>query len=195
MLRKFLPLAFLVAVPALSRAQNLMILEYPMAIPVGDLNSFINEPSFRGFNLGYRHMIDGTRAIGMDMGWQTFFEQLNRSTYTVDNVALTGEQYRYTNIFTASVQLDQVFNEGGDIRPFIGMGLGTMYARRNLDVGLYRLEEDPWQFMLQPEAGVSFYLSNGNALLLSGNYYAGFKSKNLAGQSYVAISIGYAFEG
>ena len=76
MLRYILPLALLTAVPSMSKAQDLMILEYPIAIPVGDLNSYINEPSFRGFNLGYRHMIDGTRAVGMDMGWQTFFEKM-----------------------------------------------------------------------------------------------------------------------
>ena len=195
MLRYFLPLAFLVAVPSLSKAQNLMILEYPVAIPMGDLNSYINEPSFRGFNLGYRHMLDDTRAVGMDMGWQTFFERLDRSTYTVDNEALTGEQYRYTNTFTATVMIDQIFREGEDIRPYIGVGIGTMYARRNLDVGLYRLEQDPWQFLVQPEVGVSFYLSNGNALLLSANYYAGFNSKELDGQSFMAISLGYAFGG
>ncbi|MEX1132532.1 MAG: hypothetical protein WEC15_04840 [Flavobacteriales bacterium] len=194
MLRYFLPLALLVAVPSLSKAQNLTIVEYSVAIPVGDLNSFIDEPSFRGVNLGYRHMIDGTRAVGIDMGWQTFFEKKDRATYTVDNEAITGEQYRYTNAFTASVQLDHIFREGEDIRPYIGIGLGTIYARRTLDMGLYSLEKDPWQFLLQPEAGVSFYLANGNALLLSANYYAGFKSKDLAGQSYVAISIGYAFE-
>jgi opacity protein-like surface antigen len=194
MLRHFLPLAFLVAVPSITKAQNLMILEYPIAIPVGDLNSYINEPSFRGFNLGFRHMIDGTRAAGLDVGWQTFYEHIDRGTYMRDNEALTGEQYRYTNAFTASFQIDQIFREGQDIRPYIGIGLGTMYARRSLDLGQYRLEQDPWQFMLQPEAGVSFYLANGNALLLSANYYAGFKSKELEGQSFVAISIGYAFE-
>ncbi|MEZ4738295.1 MAG: hypothetical protein R2818_02820 [Flavobacteriales bacterium] len=193
MLRYFLPLAILTALPSASKAQDLMILEYPIAIPVGDLNSYINEPSFRGFNLGYRHMIDGTRAVGMDMGWQTFYEHVDRGTYQDDNQALTGEQYRYTNAFTASVQIDQIFREGQDIRPYIGVGIGTIYARRTLDVGLYRLERDPWQFLVQPEVGVSFYLANGNALLLSANYYAGFKSKELEGQSFLAMSIGYAF--
>lgn len=193
MLRYFIPLAFVVAMPTLSKAQDLMILEYPVAIPMGDLNSYINEPSFRGFNLGYRHMLDESRAVGMDMGWQTFFEHLDRSTYTVDNEALTGEQYRYTNTFTATVQIDQIFRAGEDIRPYIGVGIGTMYARRNLDVGLYRLEQDPWQFLVQPEAGVSFYLSNGNALLLSANYYQGFNSKELDGQSFLTIALGYAF--
>jgi hypothetical protein len=86
-----------------------------------------------------------------------------------------------------------VFSDGKDIRPFIGIGAGTMYARRTLDMGLYRLERDPWQFMLQPEAGVSMYLQNGSALILSANYYWGFKTQELEAQSFVAFGIAYAF--
>jgi hypothetical protein len=65
--------------------------------------------------------------------------------------------------------------------------------RRTLDMGLYRLERDPWQFMLQPEAGVSLYMANGNAVILSANYYLGFKTKELAAQSFLGIGIAFAF--
>jgi hypothetical protein len=47
--------------------------------------------------------------------------------------------------------------------------------------------------MLQPEAGVSMYLQNGSALILSANYYWGFKTQELEAQSFVAFGIAYAF--
>jgi hypothetical protein len=193
MLKYILPLSLLFGAPALVEAQNLYMLEYPIAVATGDLHDYINNPSFRGFNFGYRNMVDNNRAVGLDIGWQTFFEQKDLATYTDGTASLTGVQYRYTNCFTASLQVDQVFADGKDIRPFLGIGAGTMYARRTLDMGLYRLERDPWQFMLQPEAGVSLYLQNGSALILSANYYWGFKTKELEAQSYMAFGIAYAF--
>lgn len=194
MLRYVLPFSLLLGAPFVSKAQqNIYMLEYSMGFPLGDLNDYINEPSFRGFNFGYRYMLDENRAIGLDMGWQTFYELKDLATYTEGTSSITGIQYRYTNAFTASVQIDQVFSEGKDLRPFIGIGAGTSYMRRTLDMGLYRLERDPWQFMLQPEAGVSLYMRNGNAVILSANYYLGFKTQELEAQSFLGIGIAYAF--
>jgi len=195
MLRKLLPLALLALSPVITRAQgeNIYMLEYSIAVPVGDLRDFINDPSFRGFNFGYRNMVDNNVALGVDIGWQTFFEKKNLATYYDGTAALTGTQYRYTNCFTASMQADYVWGDGKDLRPFIGAGLGTFYCRRTLDMGLYRLEKRPWQFLIQPEAGISLYLANGNALILSTNFYWGMKTKELESQSFVGFGLTYAF--
>jgi opacity protein-like surface antigen len=195
MLRTILPMAALVAAPlvGLAQDQNIYMLEYPIAFGVGDLGEFIDEPSFRGFNFGYRYLVDEEVAIGMDIGWQTFYEDRESATYTDGTQSITGKQYRYMNMFTASAQVDKVFAPGSDLRPFVGIGAGTSYARRTLDMGQWSLEKDPWQFMLQPEAGVSLYLTNGNAVLLSANYYWGFETQQLEAQSFLSLNIGYAF--
>jgi hypothetical protein len=194
MIRKTILLTLLVGATMSAQAQqNVYVFEYSMGFPTGDLRDYIDEPSFRGFNFGYRYMLDDNRALGLDMGWQTFFEKKDYATYTDGTSSISGVQYRYTNAFTASLQIDQVFNEGGDIRPFIGMGAGTSYMRRTVDMGLYRLERDPWQFMLQPEAGVWLYAANGNAVMLNFSYYWGFETKQLDAQSFLAVGLAYAF--
>ncbi|MBL7982531.1 MAG: hypothetical protein JNL52_12065 [Flavobacteriales bacterium] len=194
MIRKTIFISLLAASALLAKAQeNIYMFEYSMGFPTGDLRDYIDEPSFRGFNFGYRYMLDENRALGLDIGWQTFYEKKDYATYTDGTSSITGIQYRYTNAFTASLQIDQVFNEGSDIRPFIGLGAGTSYMRRTLDMGLYRLERDPWQFMLQPEAGVSLYTTNGNLVMLTFNYYWGFATKQLDAQSFLAVGLAYAF--
>ena len=194
MIRKTIFLSLLVGATMSAKAQqNIYMFEYSMGFPTGDLREYIDEPSFRGFNFGYRYMLDENRALGLDMGWQTFYEKKDYATYTDGTSSISGIQYRYTNAFTASLQIDQVFNEGSDIRPFIGLGAGTSYMRRTLDMGLYRFERDPWQFMLQPEAGVSLYTANGNAVMLTFNYYWGFETKDLDAQSFLAVGLAYAF--
>ena len=195
MLRNLLSIAALVAAPlvGMSQDRNIYMLEYPIAFGVGDLGDFIDEPSFRGFNFGYRYLLEDEIAVGLDMGWQTFYEDRDNATYTDGTQSITGKQYRYMNMFTASAQVDKIFAPGNDLRPFIGIGAGTSYARRTLDMGQWSLEKDPWQFMLQPEAGVSLYLTNGNAVSLSANYYWGFETKQLEAQSMLSMNIGYVF--
>jgi opacity protein-like surface antigen len=195
MLRQLLPLAALIAAPFVGMAQdrNIYILEYPIGFAVGDMADFIDEPSFRGFTFGYRRVMDEEVAFGLDMGWNTFYEERDKATYTDGTQSITGLQYRYMNMFTASAQVDRIFSPGSDIRPWIGIGAGTSYARRTVDMGQWSLEKDPWQFMLQPEAGVSLYLTNGNALILSANYYWGMETSQLEAQSFVTLGIGYAF--
>ncbi len=195
MLRQLLLIAAIVMAPlaGMSQGQNIYILEYPIGFAIGDMNDFIDEPSFRGFNFGYRNLNDDGIALGIDMGWQTFYEEMDQATYTVDTRSITGLQYRYMNMFTASAQVDKVFADGSDVRPFIGLGAGTSYARRTVDMGQWSLETDPWQFMLQPEAGVSLYLEGGNALMFSANYYMGFKTQDLEAQNFLALTIGFAF--
>ena len=195
MLRHLLPAAALIAAPLAGMAQdrNIYMLEYSMGFAVGDMAEFIDEPSFRGFTFGYRHLLEDEVAVGLDMGWNTFYEEMEKATYTDGTQSVTGKQFRYTNMFTASVQVDKVFAPGSDLRPFVGIGAGTSYARRTLDMGIWSLEKDPWQFMLQPEAGVSLYLSNGNAMILSANYYWGFETSQLEAQSFMTLGVAYAF--
>jgi opacity protein-like surface antigen len=197
MIRKLLPLAALVAAPLVgfSQDQDIFMIEYPIAFGVGDLGEFIDEPSFRGISLGYRKVVDEEIAVGLDVGWQTFYEAMDLATYTDGTQSITGKQFRYMNMFTASVQVDKVFSPGSDLRPFVGIGAGTSNARRRVDMGQWSLEKDPWQFMLQPEAGVSLYLTNGNAMVLSANYFWGFKTQQLEAQSFLSLNIGYAFGG
>jgi opacity protein-like surface antigen len=197
MIRKLLPMAALVAAPLVgfSQDQDIFMIEYPIAFGVGDLGEFIDEPSFRGIGLGYRKVVDEEIAVGLDVGWQTFYEAMDLATYTDGTQSITGKQFRYMNMFTASVQVDKVFSPGSDLRPFVGIGAGTSNARRRVDMGQWSLEKDPWQFMLQPEAGVSLYLTNGNAMMLSANYFWGFKTQQLEAQSFLSLNIGYAFGG
>ncbi|MBS1936795.1 MAG: 3-oxoacyl-ACP synthase [Bacteroidetes bacterium] len=49
------------------------------------------------------------------------------------------------------------------------------------------------RIVLQPEAGVSLYTANGNAVMLTFNYYWGFETKDLDAQSFLAVGLAYAF--
>ena len=174
--------------------QDLMTVKYSIAFPASDLQEYIQKTSWRGLGFGFRHVIDGTVAVGVDAGLQVFYEKRDYDTYTSGTASVTGVQFRYTNSFQISAQADYVLNEGKDFRPYMGLGLGTIFSHRRTDFGLYTVEQDPWQFLMKPEVGITYYLSNGSAVLISGEYAVAFESSEMAGQSFMALNIGMVFD-
>lgn len=174
---------------------NLTIIKYPIGFTTGALNEYIEKTSWRGIGFGYRHFADGNLAVGLDLQFQSFYERKDYATYTDGTASLSGVQYRYSWMLPMTAQAEFVLNEGEDFRPFIGMGLGALYVYRVTDFGLYRITNDPWQFMLKPEIGMSYYLSNGTALLISGEYHVGFETKDMSGQSWIALNVGLILAG
>jgi opacity protein-like surface antigen len=166
---------------------------YQVGVPLGDLNDYIDKSSWRGVGLGYRWVPDGDVTIGFDLAWQGFDKRNTYDTYTRGTASISGIQYRYQNCFQLSAQTEYVFNEGGDFRPYVGIGVGAMHVRRLTSFGLYEISQDPWQFMLKPGLGFSYYLKNGTALQVGADYVVGFQNKELTGQSYMALNLGLIF--
>lgn len=177
--------------------QNLTIIKYPIGFTTGALNDYIAKESWRGLGFGYRYFADGNIAVGVDLQFQSFYENKEYATYTDPDGtgSITGTQYRYSWMLPMTAQAEFVLNEGEDFRPFIGAGIGALYVYRVTDFGLYRFTNDPWQFMMKPEIGATYYMSNGTALLISGEYHVGFETKDMSGQSWIALNIGLVLAG
>ncbi|HRH69464.1 MAG TPA: hypothetical protein PLB89_08170 [Flavobacteriales bacterium] len=191
---KLLSICLLALAGSTATAQDdFMMVNYQVGFPMGELQSYIEKTSWRGINIGYRHLIDGEIAVGVDLSTQVFYEQKDYDTYTRGTASLTGTQYRYSWNTPMTAHIDYVLGEGKDLRPFIGMGLGALYSYRVTDFGLYRITQDPWQFIMVPEVGVTYYMSAGSALFVSAKYNAAFDSKDMGGQSYIGLNVGVLF--
>ncbi len=169
---------------------NFMMLDYSVAFPAGDLQEYTDIVNWRGFNLGYRSVPDDNVAIGFDLNNYLFFDEVTNALYTYENTSIFGTQFRYNNNTCMSAQVDYVMAPGADLRPYMGIGIGAMYVYRRTNFGIYQYNQDDWQFLIQPEAGISYYISDGTAFNLSANYFAGFDTKEMSGQRFLAANIG-----
>jgi outer membrane protein W len=176
-------------------AQSNTVISYSVGIPTGDLGDFIGKTSWRGMSFDYRKMVNPNVGVGVNFSWNTFYEEMDRATYTQDNVSLTGKQYRYSNNFPMLATAAYFLKPEEDLNPFFGLGLGTMYTLRNTDMNLYTLEREAWNFLLQPEIGFQYGVDPATALQLSLKYNYGFAAGNELKnpQSYIAFNIGIVF--
>lgn len=179
------------------QAQSIVTIGYPVSFATGDLGDFIGKTSWRGFSLDYRYMIKPNVGVGVNVAWMTFFEEREADTYTVDNASLHGKQFRYSNNvpILATVAYFPKPDPDEPVSPFVSLGIGTMYTRRNTDMNMYTLEQEAWNFLLQPEIGVQLKTEVGFALSISGKYNYGFEagSELPDAQTYFTLNIGFAF--
>lgn len=176
-------------------AQSNVTTSYVVGIPTGSVGDFIGKTSWRGISFDYRYSIQPNVAVGMNVAWSTFYEEMGRGTYTSENASLTGKQFRYSNHVPIVATVTYFSQPDGPMNPFASFGVGTMYSRRNTDMNFYTIEQEAWNFLLQPEIGVQYTIGPGVAFAISAKYNYGLEagSELPDAQSYFALNIGFAF--
>ncbi len=168
--------------------------QYSIGFGTGDLGDYISAPSFRGATIEYRKAIKDNLLVGVDLGWNVFYEKKDFATYSSGAQSLSGIQYRTQNQLPMLVSVDYFLSTNSEFKPYIGLGIGTMYTERSTDMGQWRLMENPWHFAVKPELGFLYEMSYSTSFKVSAKYINGFKSGNLdASQNYISINLGMAF--
>jgi outer membrane protein len=176
-----------------AQQESYMSLQYSVSFGSGDLGDYISAASWRGALLEYRSPVKTNLMVGVDLGWNVFYEKKDYDTYTVGTESLSGIQYRYQNAVPILVSADYLILSESLLKPYVGLGIGTLFSERATDMGMYRWVQNPWQFALKGEVGVLYELSYRNSVKFAAKYYNAFKSNSLDGQSYFSLSLGMAW--
>jgi outer membrane protein len=178
---------------AFSQVPGYWSFQYATGFGSGDLAEYIGKPSFRGGLIEYRKAIKDNVLVGADIGWNVFYEKKDADTYTSGTEAISGVQYRTQNHLPILVSAEYFLSTDNALKPYVGLGIGTMYSERLTDMGQWRLKNNPWSFALKPEVGFLYEMSFSTSFKLAAKYYNGFKTGQLDNQGYFSISAGLAF--
>jgi hypothetical protein len=185
-------LAGIITATHLKAQENLFSIQYSIGFATGDLKDFNNSASFRGMSFEYRYMMQPNMGVGLETGYNLFYDRLDYATYTQGTQSLSGIQYRYTHAVPVLAALDYYLKPDTQFNPFVGLGLGTLYTSRDLDMGMFTMESDVWQFALRPQIGVLITTPSAD-LIVAAKYFSGFKANDTKGQQYFSLNIGLVF--
>jgi hypothetical protein len=170
---------------------------YDVSIPAGDLQEFIEDPSWLGFSLTFRKQVDRNVTAGLWFGWHVFSERTGE-TIQLEHGAATGTQDRYVNSFPIMLNAHYYLGERGNIRPYLGLNAGGLIVLRRYAIGIITLDNDSWEWGVTPEIGAVIPLNRETALLLKGKFTYAFTGEDLAGSdmkiAYYGVSIGFAWQ-
>lgn len=182
----------LFAVTAFSQS-NFTSLTYSVGFGTGDMHDYISDVSWRGFTFDYRNYVRSNIGVGFELGWNVFYQEMPDAVYESENITYAGKQWRYSNHWPALIAADYFIEMNGNVTPYAGLGLGTMYSLQNTDMGTYTFEKDAWHFAIRPEIGIMIEPAPGMGLNIVSKYYYGLKAGDLPAQGFFTINVGFVF--
>jgi outer membrane protein len=181
-----------IAATQLKAQENIYSIQYSIGFATGDLKEFNESASFRGMSFEYRYMMQPSIGVGLETGYNLFYDRMDYATYTQGTQSLSGIQYRYTHAVPVLAAFDYYLKPDTKVNPFVGLGVGTLYTNRDLDMGMFTMESDVWQFALRPQVGAMISTPAAD-LIVGAKYFSGFKAKDTEGQSYFTFNVGLVF--
>ena len=177
----------------LSAQESLTTVSYSMGLGAGKTNDFISKYSWRGFGFEYRYLSQPNVGAGVNLGWNTFYQEFPSADFTVETITAHGYQFRYLNSFPIMAVVDYYARPEETVNPYAGLGLGVQYLLQTVDFGIYRFEADGWPFTISPEIGVLLQSPNGPAFNVGIKYLYAVKSSDLEAQSTFLFNVGFVF--
>ncbi|HQV00055.1 MAG: hypothetical protein JNK61_10335 [Bacteroidia bacterium] len=192
MKRIYLIILFCISINCVNAQRNIFNLNYSVAFPLSDANDFISKTSWRGANLSMLHYLEPGIAVGVETGWNAFYDNVGYTTITDGTQALSGTQYRYGSCVPVLFNLNYYLMPDEVINPFVSLGVGTMYSRSDIDMGMYRARFETWHFALKPELGLQYETGATSGINFSAKYFHAFKTNELKEtRNYLSLNLGF----
>jgi hypothetical protein len=198
-----LVLAGLSARPACAQVDLFSFL-YPVSFPTAALGDVIGKASWRGVGFEWRRFPSPKASFGLSLGWHVFDERtdapidLRRLGLAEGDLGgtISGEQFRYVNAFPVLLTGHYYLGLGSAVKPYVGLGVGTYYIIRRLDIGVASLKRDRLHLGFAPEVGFALPLGQSPLLgVVSGTYHYAFGTGGSIDFSYWGVRVGVAWSG
>jgi opacity protein-like surface antigen len=170
-------------------------LHYDISLGISSTADFISAPSFRGVGFDYRKMVTSNVGVGFSVGWSTFYQRIDRASYALPDgtATLSGVQFRYLNAIPLHVNTNYYFGVDGELRPYVGLGVGTLYSERRTEMGQWSTSTASWEFSLQPEVGVLYPVNPDANVFFAAKFTTPFQNSTFPSQPFVSFNIGLAW--
>ncbi|WP_224483831.1 OmpW family outer membrane protein [Robertkochia aurantiaca] len=166
---------------------------YSVGIPADGMSDYLSETGWGGASFEFRREIASHLALGFDIGFNNFYEELPYDTYTEGTVSITGLQNRKIFSLPITLTADYYFDFSDKFKAFAGLGVGTMYTDRETEFGLFVASDDVWFFVIKPELGLIFMVNDHNGIKFTGRYLKTFDTDVLDALSYATLDLGWVF--
>lgn len=176
---------------ALQAQSSFFGMTYDVSIPTSETEKIISGVQWRGMGLEGRWYTSKNISLGFAWDWNVFQETV-LTTVNRDNKTVTGNQIRNINAFPFLMTATYYLKGGSVVQPYFGLGAGVYFVKKRLDIGIYTLDEDTWQWGLAPEIGFLFPMDLGFNLMLKLRYNYAIDAGKGDALSYFGINVGFA---
>lgn len=169
---------------------------YSMALGVGDLNDYIGDTSFRGFEVTLLWPAYEGLFLGVGFGYNGFYEDKGQQTRQLESAAVTATAYNYTDAWPLSGIARYVFLQSSSpVRPYLGVRSGVLLMDSTTLITDRSYNDSSAGWLIAPEAGLLAHLSK--SVMASLQYSFNFSTASTIGGdelSYNNLMVGLALQ-
>ncbi len=141
--------------------KTLFVANWEFSFPVGSFRDYIDETSFRGISFEDRSFVKPNVSVGVQFNWNRFSQTFDNVTVPITNGSASGPVYRHTDMFGIRGIAHYYFGHAPTLRPYLGVGIGGMWAYSYQQIADLANEQDNFNFVVDPEIGILYWFATG----------------------------------
>ena len=151
---------------------------WDIGIPVGSAQSFTGNTSAVGFELLGQYWLTSHVTVGASIDWQTYWDTRPRSTYTVENGAITATTDNSIRNGGGRAIARYYFLDQGVALPYAGLNIGVGWSTFQTAASALSLYDNAVSVLLGGELGALFAVSPDAPLVSVGARYTTLPAAN-----------------
>jgi hypothetical protein len=172
--------------------QGTMIqLNFAPSMPVGKTADFTGNFTGRGANFEFYKINENQFGYGVEFGTMNFYEEIPNQIFEQATASLSGLQYRYLKVTPIMGSVIYVFNSDKTLKPFVAMGAGLGINTQTVSMGIFVDRTEAKQFIIRPELGAIYQISDYVGIKLSTKYYQTFETSDMNSHAMVGFNLGF----
>ena len=80
--------SLLITSKSYGQVESYISAQYAVSFGTGDMGDYISKASWRGYLMEYRAAVRSNLLVGVDVGWNVFYEKKDYDTYSMDTRSL-----------------------------------------------------------------------------------------------------------
>jgi hypothetical protein len=170
---------------------SMIQLNFAPALPLGKSADFTETFTGRGANFEFYKINESNFGYGVEFGTMNFYEEVPDQIFEQGSASLHGLQYRYLKITPIMASAIYIFNADKNFKPFLAMGAGFGINTQTVSMGIFVNKTEARQFIIRPELGAIYQLSDYVGIKLSTKYYQTFETSDMNAQSMLGFNLGF----
>ncbi|HKO47172.1 MAG TPA: hypothetical protein VJV79_05585, partial [Polyangiaceae bacterium] len=143
-----------------------------VAFPVGSVHQFTNAVSGLGFEFLARYLVLPQLSIGGSTDFQTFVASQPRTTYQLNNGALTATAYNSVRVAVVRATAHYYFLKDGPVLPYAGANIGIGWSTFQSSAADLVIYDNQASVVFGADVGTLFPLNDSKLALLTAVRYS-----------------------
>lgn len=146
------------------------LVAYDFAIPLGSVRDFSANVSPLGLELQFRAWLRTNLTVGFSAEWSTFVDDRPRTTYQVDDGAVTASAYNNLVTTNGRFLLHYYFMDQGSLRPYVGAHVGMGWSTFRSEAADLSLSDTEFSIAYGADLGALFRANDDPMILANVRY-------------------------